>query len=122
MGTFSVNIQVGNLQETEFEELTALVDTGATTTVIPTSVLRRFGVTPTTSQTFEYASGEEVELGMAEVRVRVEGRETGTWAVFGNDDAGALLGAYTLEGVFLGVAPYNRRLIPVQGILKQVFS
>ena len=50
--------------------------------------------------------------------MRVEGRDTGTWAVFGNDDAGALLGAYTLEGVFLGVDPYNRRLIPVQGILK----
>lgn len=122
MGTFSVNIQIGNPQGTEFEELEALVDTGATTTVIPASVLRRLGVSPAMYQTFEYASGEEVELGMAEVRVRVEDRETSTWAVFGNDDAGALLGAYTLEGVFLGVDPYNRRLIPVQGILKQVVS
>ena len=119
MGTFSVSIQVGNLQETEFEELTALVDTGATTTVIPASSLRRLGVNPTTSQTFEYDSGERVELDMAEIRVRVEGRETGTWAVFGNDYAVALLGTYnTLEGVFLGVDPYNRRLVPVQGILK----
>ncbi len=118
MGTFSVNIQLGNLQGLEFEELEALADTGATTTVIPASVLRDLGVTPTTSQTFEYASGERVELDMAEVRVRVEDRETLTWVVFGNDDAGALLGGYTLEGVFLGVDPYNRRLIPIQGILK----
>ena len=118
MGTFSVNIQAGNLQGGEFEELTALVDTDAITTVIPAPVLRRLGVTPITSQTFEYASGERVELDMAEIRVRVEGRETGTWAVFGNDDAGTLLGAYTLEGVFLGVDPYNRRLMPVQGVLK----
>ena len=118
MGTFSISIQVGNLDGVEFEELTALVDTGATTTVVPASILRRLGVRPTTSQTFEYASGEEVELDMAEIRVRVEGRETGTWAVFGNDATGALLGAHTLEGVFLGVDPYNRRLIPVQGILK----
>ena len=105
MGTFSVSIQVGNLQETEFEELSALVDTGATTTVIPGSILRRLGVTPTTSHIFEYVSGKRVELDMAEIRVRVEGRETGTWAVFGNDDDGSLLGVYTLEGVFLGVAP-----------------
>ena len=118
MGTFSVSIQVGNLQGGEFEELAALVDTGATTTVVPTSVLRRLSVTPAMYQTFEYASGEEVELGMTEVRVRVQDRETSTWVVFGNDDAGTLLGAYTLEGVFLGVDPYNRRLIPVQGILK----
>ena len=118
MGTFSVNIQLGNPVGTELKELEALVDTGATTTVIPASILRRMGIAPTTYQTFEYASGEEVELGMAEVRVRVEDRETSTWVVFGSDDAGALLGAYTLEGVFLGVDPYNRRLIPVQGILK----
>ena len=118
MGTLSVNIQIGNLHGIEFEELTALVDTGATTTVIPASALRRLGVTPATRQTFEYASGEEVELDMAEIRARVEDRETVTWVVFGNDDAGALLGAYTLEGVFLGVDPYNRRLIPIQGILK----
>ncbi len=118
MGTFSVNIQLENLQGLEFEELEALADTGATTTVIPASVLRDLGVTPTTSQTFEYASGGRVELDMVEVRVRVEDRETVTWVVFGNDDAGALLGAYTLEGVFLGVDPYNRRLIPIQGILK----
>ena len=118
MGTFSVSIQVGDVQGMEFEELTALVDTGATTTVIPASILHRLGVTPTPHRTFEYASGEEVELDMAEIKVGVEGRETGTWAVFGNDSAGTLLGAYTLEGVFLGVDPYNRRLIPVQGILK----
>ncbi|MCY4653573.1 MAG: retroviral-like aspartic protease family protein [Dehalococcoidia bacterium] len=118
MGTFSVSIQVGDVQGMEFEELTALVDTGATTTVIPASILHRLGVTPAARRTFEYASGEEVELDMAEIKVRVEGRETGTWAVFGNDNTGALLGAYTLEGVFLGVDPYNRRLIPVQGILK----
>ena len=118
MGTFSVNIQIVNPQAAKFEELEALVDTGATTTVVPASVLRGLGVTPAMYQTFEYANGEEVELGMAEVRVRVEDRETSTWVVFGSDDAGALLGAYTLEGVFLGVDPYNRRLIPVQGILK----
>ena len=91
MGTFSVSIQIGNPQSAEFEELEALVDTGATTTVLPGSVLRRLGVTPTMYQTFEYASGEEVELGMAEVRIRVQDRETSTWVVFGNDDAGALL-------------------------------
>ena len=117
MGTFSVKIQVGSMQGGEFEELSALVDTGATTTVIPASILGEMGVAPTASHTFKYASGEEAELDMAEIRVRVEGKETVAWAVFGNGDAGALLGAYTLEGAFLGVDPYNRRLMPVQGIL-----
>ena len=118
MGTFNVAIQVGDLQRRRFEELEALADTGATTTVIPASVLEELGVTPTTSQTFEYASGEQVELDMGETRIRVESRETVSWVIFGNEDGGALLGAYTLEGVFLAVDPYNQRLTPVRGLLK----
>lgn len=55
---------------------------------------------------------------MAEARAVVEGRETGAWVIFGEDGASPLLGAYTLEGVFLAVDPYNQRLIPVVGSLK----
>ena len=73
---------------------------------------------PSTRQTFEYANGEQVDLDMAEARIRVEGRETTSWVIFGNEDGGALLGAYTLEGVFLAVDPYNQRLTPVRGLLK----
>ncbi len=118
MGTFNVAIQVGDLQRSRFENLEALADTGATTTVIPASVLDRLGVRPTSRHTFEYASGEQVELDMAEARIRVEGRETTSWVIFGNEDGGVLLGAYTLEGVFLAVDPYNQRLTPVRGLLK----
>ena len=55
---------------------------------------------------------------MAETKVRVQGKETTTWVIFGEEDGGALLGSYTLEGVLLGVDPYNQRLIAVSGILK----
>ena len=55
---------------------------------------------------------------MAEARPRVAGRETTTWVIFGEEGTTALLGAYTLEGVFLGVGPHGQRLIPVQGLLK----
>ncbi len=55
---------------------------------------------------------------MAPATVKVEGRETITWVTFGEEGTGALLGAYTLEGMFLGVDPYNQRLIPVHGVLK----
>jgi len=55
---------------------------------------------------------------MAPATVRVEGKETITWVIFGEEGFGALLGAYTLEGVFLAVDPYNQRLTPVHGVLK----
>ena len=100
------------------EEVEVLVGTGATTTVVPGSVLRRLGISPTRRETFEYAGGERVELDMTEARARVDGRETTTWVIFGEEGTSALLGAYTLEGVFLGVDPYGQKLIPVHGLLK----
>ena len=118
MGTFSVTMQIGDLRGSSFEEVDALVDTGATTTVIPRAILNRLGITPTRRQTFEYAGGQRVQLDMAEARARVAGIETNTWVIFGEDDTASMLGAYTLEGAFLAVDPYNRRLIPVTGLLK----
>ncbi len=118
MGTFSLAIGIGDLHGERFEEVDALVDVGATTTVIPRSTLRRLGIVPTKRETFEYVGGERVDLDMAEARARVAGRETTTWVIFGEEGQMAILGAYTLEGVFLGVDPYGQRLIPVQGLLK----
>ena len=118
MGTFAVPIEIGDLRGEKFEGMEALVDTGATTTVVPGSVLRRLGIDPIRRETFEYAGGQRVELDMAEAKVRVAGRETTTWVIFGEEGAAALLGAYTLEGVLLGVDPYGQRLIPVHGLLK----
>ena len=118
MGTFNVTIQIGNLNGEHFEDVEVMVDTGAITTVIPRGTLDGLGINPTKRETFEYAGGERVQLDMAEARAVVDGRETTTWVIFGEDGMSALLGAYTLEGVLLAVDPYNQRLIPVVGSLK----
>ena len=118
MGTFTIKLEIGDLQGERFEDIEALVDTGATTTVIPGSILGRLGIVPTKRETFEYANGQQVELDMAEARARVAGRETTTWVIFGEEGTTALLGAYTLEGVLLGVDPYGLKLIPVRGLVK----
>ena len=113
MGTFSVTIEIGDLQGQRFEAMEALVDTGAITTMVPGSVLRRLGVVPSRRELFEYAGGEQVELSMGETKIRIDGRETTSWVIFGEEGTGALLGSYTLEGLLLGVDPYAQRLIPV---------
>ena len=118
MGTFNVTIEVSDIEGQRFEELEALADTGATTTMIPASILSQLGITPTQRRVFEYADGSQVELDIAQAMVRLEGREVITLVIFGEESVGALLGAYTLEGLFLGVDPYNQRLIPVRGVLK----
>ena len=118
MGTFNLIIQIGNLNGEHFEDVDVMVDTGATTTVIPRTILEGLGIQPSIRRTFEYAGGERVQLDMAQASAQVEGIETITWVIFGEDGMSPLLGAYTLEGVFLAVDPYNERLIPVDGSLK----
>ena len=118
MSTFSVTVKIGPIDGARYAEVDALVDTGATTTVIPASILRGLGIEPAMRKTFEYADGNRVNLDMGKASAIVEGRETPTWVIFGAEDGGALLGAYTLEGTFLAVDPYNERLIPVDGLLK----
>ena len=118
MGTSAVQIEIGDLRGEKFKDVEALVDAGATTTVVPGSTLRQLGIVPTRRETFEYAGGQQVELDMAEAKARVAGRETTTWVIFGEEGTTALLGAYTLEGVLLGVDPYGQKLIPVRGLLK----
>ena len=118
MGTFSLTIQVGNLDGTRFRDVEVMADTGSTTTVIPRAILADLGMYPTKRATFEYAGGEQVQLDMAEARAQVEGIETNTWVIFGDEGMSPLLGAYTLEGAFLAVDPYNQRLVPVVGSLK----
>ena len=66
MGAFSVEIAIGDVGGENYEKVEALVDTGATTTVVPGSTLRRLGIAPTKRETFEYAGGQRVELDMAE--------------------------------------------------------
>ena len=114
MGTFSVPIEISDIQRRRSATLEALVDSGAMTTVIPASVLRSVGIAPTARQTFRCADGRESELDMAHARVCVDGRETVTWVVFGDDETVFLLGRRTLNGLFMKADPVNRRLEPAQ--------
>ena len=118
MGIFNVTIQIGDLNWERSQDVEVMVDTGATTTVIPRSILESLSVQPTMTRTFEYAGGDQVQLDMGQANARVEGIDTVTWVIFGEEGAAPVLGAYTLEGILLGVDPYNERLIPVIGSLK----
>ena len=117
MGTFSYPVEVGALDGQSYEVVEALVDTGASYTVVPASQLRRLGVTAREHIEFELADGRIIELGIGEARVRIDGRDTVTLVVFGEEGASPLLGAYTLEGVRLAVDPLRQRLVPTRALL-----
>lgn len=117
VGTFRHPIEIGPLAGDRFETVEALVDTGATYTWVPRGLLERLGIVPQERQPFILADGRRVEYDMAQVRVRLDGRERFTICIFGDEGTEPVLGSLTLEGFGLGVDPVNRRLIPVPGYL-----
>jgi clan AA aspartic protease len=117
MGTFNVTLEIGDPSGQRFEPVEALVDTGATYTVVPAPVLERLGVVPHARDEFVVADGRRVGFAIGHTWVRVDGRSVITLVVFGEPGTRALLGAYTLEGLRLAPDPIARRLLPVPALL-----
>ena len=117
MGTFNVQLQIGDPSGQRWTPFDALVDTGASIISAPESALRDLGITPIMSQEFQFAQGEIREMEIGRTWVRFAGREVRALVLFNEDGSPPLLGALALEEAFLGVDPVGRRLIPVRGLL-----
>jgi clan AA aspartic protease len=118
--TFRVRIEVGDPEGKRFQAVEALVDTGATNTALPSSLLAELGVSPHTTTVFELADGRELELGVGRTWVRVDGQQEFTQVVFAGEATEPILGAITLEEMGLAVDPVSRRLLPVRKYLMRL--
>ena len=116
MGLFSVSLQVGNPFTDQSETVEAVVDTGAVDSVMPALLLRRLGIEPTRTRRYRTASGERVEYGVGRAYFSAEGEDCIANVVFGPEDT-LLMGATTLEQLYLAVDPAQQRLVPVEGLL-----
>ena len=117
MGVFVVPIEIGDPGNQDRIGLDALVDTGASITAVPASILHQLGVPPLAKREFEFAQGEVREMDVGQTWIRVDGREVVTLVLFNDEGTQPLLGAMALEGVFLGVDPLRKRLIPIRGVI-----
>ncbi len=116
MGTFRVEMRIGDPQGLRYECVEALVDSGSTYNILPASLLRRLGVQVRRSGTFRLADGRSVQRELGQTWIRLNGEEHIAPAVFGDEDAQPLLGTVTLEIFQLGIDPVGLRLIPVEGL------
>ena len=114
MGTFRYPVEIGNPSGTEFELVNPMVDTGATYSFMPASLLDRLDVEPLREMTFVLAGGSKIKRRLGEARVRAASRLATTIVVFGDEDAMPLLGAHALEGLGLVVDPVHGRLIEME--------
>ena len=116
MGTFRVEIEVGDPGGRRYERVETLVDTGATYTSLPRPLLEALGIVPHARDRFVLADGRRVEREIGHAWVRIGDRSVITLVVFADPGSPALLGAYALEGLRLAPDPIARRLAPVPGL------
>ena len=117
MGTFSVQIAVGDQERQRWTTLDALVDTGASITAVPASVLRELGVRPLAQGRFRFAQGETRVMDVGQTWVRVGDRERVTLVLFNEEGTAPLLGSLALEALFMAADPAARKLVPVEGLM-----
>ena len=61
MGTFHVEIEVGDPEGRRYDRVELLVDTGATCTSLPCPLIEALGLVPPARERFVLADGREVE-------------------------------------------------------------
>ena len=121
MGTFETRVAVGRDKTGPFREVTALVDTGATYSMLPSALLRELGVEPSIEREFTLADGRKQRMGLGEIRFRIDPdggnncvddvEERTSLVVFGPAER-FLLGAVTLQTFGLIADTTHHKLIP----------
>lgn len=119
MGTFKQEFELAATSAGPFETVEALVDTGATYTTVPATLLESLGVRRIDTETFVLADGSQVERPVGEAVVKLDGRERTSMVVFGDEGAPPLLGAITLEAFSLS-ADMRNRLTRVPGYMTRL--
>ena len=87
-----------------------LVDSGASFSVIPRSILLELRIRPDVKQTFTLEDGTEIEREIGTVYFKLDGREGSSMAIFGEPGDATLLGVLTLESLGLMLDPLKREL------------
>lgn len=113
MGTFRVDIELENPARPGERRTvrSALVDTGALLSWVPSEVLESLGVERGNQWQFRQADGTILERFGGAVWVHVAGRRTPDEVVFGLPGDLTLLGARSIEGLNFRVEPVTMRLV-----------
>ena len=118
MGEFTWPVGVWSGDGERMESVDALVDTGASYSLFPRSMLERLGIAILERYGFEMADRSIVEYDVGEALLRVNSRERTTSVMFGDDDDQPLIGANALQEFLLLVDPVAEELVARTGRLK----
>ena len=121
MGVFTYPLEVDDPRGERFETVDAMVDAGATFTVLPSAQLERLGIQGRRKARFRIANGSVLELNVDKTVVRLGGQTITTPVVFAEEGTPTILGAVALEAALLVVDPIGQKLVPTDGLTQPPF-
>jgi len=116
MGETLAKITIAPLTNRKRKIIRALVDTGATYTMLPRKVLKSLGVKEVQRITVQLADGRLAERDLGNAMLILEGRTVANPVVFGEEDDAIIIGLVTLESCGLTVDPIRRKLLPLKAV------
>ncbi len=117
MGFIHIDVEVSNPASPDVSEsVRVLVDTGATLSVLPSSMLERLGVLREERRQF-LGFGGTVTRDTGIVRMRYGGSSAGVFTVFGAEDDPPIMGVTALEVLGFEVDPVYGKLNRVDMLL-----
>ena len=117
MGEFTWPVGVWSADGKRMETVDALVDTGASYSMLPRSMLERLGIEKRFVLPFEQADGSVVDRDVGRAVLVINGDESPMRVIFGEDDSGALIGSNALQEFLLLIDPVGEQLISRTGRL-----
>jgi len=115
VSVFPVDLILANRSGDQWKSIQALVGTGSLYTWLPSDLLAQLGVQAGLERKFETPEGRHVVHDVGFIKVRLNGEEQTTLAVFGEPGGPPVLGRLTLDDFGLGIDQVNQRLVPVLG-------
>ena len=117
MGTFKVPISIANVNGGEARQVEALVDTGATKSKAPGSLLYELSIRPYDTDVVEIGDGSLEKWAVCTAAITYQGKRAECPVWVGPEDASVLLGATALQMLGFNVDPINETLesVPPRG-------
>ncbi len=121
MGLVHVRATIANpARPKKTARVTFLVDSGAVYSVVPGAILRRLGIRPHGSRTFQLADGTQIERQLGDAIFLIDGERGASPVIFGEKGDSTLLGTLSLESLGFMLDPIRRLLKPLPMVLWQL--
>ena len=118
MGLVHVKAKIANPARARRTATVALlVDSGAVHSVVPGAILRRLGIKPHSSRTFQLADGTQIKRQVGDAIFVIDGERGASPVIFGEKGDSTLLGTVSLESLGLMLDPIRRVLKPLPMVL-----